>query len=347
MWSFIVLAYLIRGLAGYEEFLGQKLVVNPEAYMTVGQMISYHGYPNEEYEVLTEDGYYLTINRIPRGRKNIAVIDGKPVAFLQHGLLGEGRHWVENMANNSLGFILADAGYDVWLGNSRGTTLSQKHQSLSVDQEEFWNFSFHEMAMYDLPATINFILKKTKQKQLYYIGHSQGSTIGFIAFSAMPELSQKVKMFFALAPVVYVKHVPNTVLRFVSQFPQHSFKSRMDVYAAHYPETTSVKNLLHWQQMLTTGLFRWFDYGDKNQGIYKQSVPPSYQIEGMSVLTAVWSGGQDTLADPKDVELLLPGIVNLVYHRSWSDWSHWDFVWGLNAPQRMFFEILQVMERSG
>lgn len=34
--------------------------------------------------------------------------------------------------------------------------------------------------MYDLPATINFILKKTKKKQLYYVGHSQGATIGMM-----------------------------------------------------------------------------------------------------------------------------------------------------------------------
>lgn len=34
------------------------------------------------------------------------------------------------------------------------------------------------MAKYDLPAVINFIEQKTGQKQLYYIGHSQGTTIG-------------------------------------------------------------------------------------------------------------------------------------------------------------------------
>lgn len=48
--------------------------------------------------------------------------------------------------------------------------------------------------------------------------------LGFIAFSAMPELSHKIKMFFALAPVIYVKHVPNLLLRFLASLPQHSFK---------------------------------------------------------------------------------------------------------------------------
>lgn len=38
--------------------------------------------------------------------------------------------------------------------------------------------SFHEMAMYDLPACINYILQKTGQEQLYYVAYSQGTTAG-------------------------------------------------------------------------------------------------------------------------------------------------------------------------
>ena len=37
------------------------------------------------------------------------------------------------------------------------------------------------MAMYDLPAMINFVLQKTGQKQIYYVGYSQGCTIGALA----------------------------------------------------------------------------------------------------------------------------------------------------------------------
>ena len=49
------------------------------------------------------------------------------------------------------------------------------------------------MAEYDLPAIIDYVLEKTKQKSLYYVAHSQGATVGFEAFSENKTLAKKVK----------------------------------------------------------------------------------------------------------------------------------------------------------
>lgn len=72
-------------------------------------------------------------------------------------------------------------------------------------------FSYDEMALYDLPATVDKILSITGASDLFYVGHSQGGAIGYAGLSADPSLASKVKMFAALAPAVYVKDMRSPV----------------------------------------------------------------------------------------------------------------------------------------
>ncbi|RXM32163.1 Lysosomal acid lipase/cholesteryl ester hydrolase [Acipenser ruthenus] len=391
-WLLLGVVVLIHGAVQCEDIFEQDL--DPEVNMNISQIISHWGYPTKEHEVVTEDGYILSVNRIPYGIKNKGSKEPRPVAFLQHGLLAAGSNWITNLPNSSLAFILADAGYDVWIGNSRGNTWSRKHVTLRPDEDAYWAFSFDEMAKKDLPAVINFITKSTGQEQIYYVGHSQGTTIAFIAFSTMRELASKIKMFFALAPVATISYStsPMTKLSIFPEFlawelfgkkvffPQSTLikwfatgfcsherldvlcgniffvlcgfdeknlnMSRTPVYTTHCPAGTSVKNMLHWRQMAKSGKLAAFDYGWRgNMAHYNQSTPPLYYIRDMKVPTALWYGGHDTLADAKDVDVLLKKIPNLVYHKDIPHWEHLDFIWGLDAPELMYNEIVKLMNQ--
>ncbi|XP_063128001.1 gastric triacylglycerol lipase isoform X2 [Rattus norvegicus] len=312
--------------------------------MNISQMITYWGYPCQEYEVVTEDGYILGVYRIPHGKNNSENIGKRPVVYLQHGLIASATNWIANLPNNSLAFMLADAGYDVWLGNSRGNTWSRKNVYYSPDSVEFWAFSFDEMAKYDLPATINFIVQKTGQEKIHYVGHSQGTTIGFIAFSTNPTLAKKIKTFYALAPVATVKYTQSP-LKKISFIPTFLFKSRFDVYLGHNPAGTSVQDFLHWAQLVRSGKFQAFNWGSPSQNMlhYNQKTPPEYDVSAMTVPVAVWNGGNDILADPQDVAMLLPKLSNLLFHKEILAYNHLDFIWAMDAPQEVYNEMISMM----
>ena len=66
--------------------------------------------------------------------------------------------------------------------------------------------SFDEHALIDLPYMIDKALSVSRQSNLYYIGHSQGTTMGFAGFTHNKTLASRIKTFFALAPVAYSKY---------------------------------------------------------------------------------------------------------------------------------------------
>ncbi|XP_071792325.1 gastric triacylglycerol lipase-like [Asterias amurensis] len=207
---------------------GPSDVTDPEVNMNATELITSKGYPCEEHAVTTDDGFILGLQRIPYGRDETPVPPSnqtngtqparkRPVVFLQHGLLCSSTNWLTNLANQSFAFILADAGFDVWLGNVRGNIYSLKHTHLSPDSEEFWDFSWDEMAAFDLPAMVDHALAVSGQEHLYYVGHSQGSAMAFAELSTNKELSEKIKMFFALGPVTTVGHMTSP-LRYLSPY---------------------------------------------------------------------------------------------------------------------------------
>ncbi|XP_058154821.1 lipase member K [Dasypus novemcinctus] len=395
MWQLLAAACWILLLGPLYGCNGKGSNTNPEAKMNISQIISYWGYPCEEYDVVTKDGYVLGIYRIPHGRRCSKTAAPKPVVYLQHGLYSSASIWICNPPSNSLAFLLADICYDVWLGNSRGNTWSRKHLKLSPKSSEYCAFSFDEMGKYDLPATIDFIVEKTGQERLFYVGHSQGTTIAFIAFSTNPELAKRIKIFFALAPITTVKYTrsplksltslsrqeikalfgdkllyhpsfstffatkvcnkklfhricSNVLFAFTGFDPRNLNVSRLDIYLSQSTSGTSIQNMLHWAQAVKSGQFQAFDWGSPEQNMkhFYQVIPPLYNVSKMDIPTAVWSGGQDRVADIKDTENLLPQIVNLIYYKHIPYYNHVDFYLGLDAPQEIYQDLITLMEEG-
>ena len=166
-------------------------------------MIAAAGYTPETHVVVTEDGYILYIHRI--------VGDG-PTIFCQHGLEDSSATWLlKGPDAGAPGFRLAEAGYDVWLGNYRGNKYSREHTSLDPGSKDFWRFTWDEMAKYDLPAMLNFTLDHTGKEKIYYMGHSMGTTT-YMAMNSMDQSwGDRVELAVLLAPVGYMTHMQSPI----------------------------------------------------------------------------------------------------------------------------------------
>nr|CAH7747960.1 unnamed protein product [Callosobruchus chinensis] len=182
-----------------QSFLQQlpELTLKAKAYTTIDIALR-DGYPVENHYVTTSDGYILNMHRIPRGKSGRR---NNRVALLQHG------------------YMLADEGYDVWLGNARGNMYSRNHTTLDPDKNmTFWDFSWHEIGLVDLPAMIDYILEQTGTDGLYYAGHSQGTTVFYVMAAERPEYNRKIKAHVSLAPVAYLSHVTSPVIKLVGMW---------------------------------------------------------------------------------------------------------------------------------
>ncbi|KAH3764213.1 abhydrolase associated lipase [Pelomyxa schiedti] len=148
----------------------------------------------EQHKVTTSDGHILTLYRIFR-KENLDSPGFIPI-FCQHGVLQNAGVFVAN-ATHSPAWYLADRGFDVWLGNSRG--VFPEHTHLSSRDPRFWDFTLDELGMYDFPEMVHYVSTVTK-KQIVVMGHSQGASQAFIAFQAGKVPLEEVSMMVALAP---------------------------------------------------------------------------------------------------------------------------------------------------
>lgn len=176
----------------------------PSAGSLCSHLIEPAGYPCTEHTIQTEDGYLLALQRVASRIGNLRVQPGPPV-LLQHGLFMAGDAWFLDSAKQSLGFILADHGFDVWVGNVRGTRWSHGHLIFSEKNKEFWDWSWQELALYDLKEMIQYISSLTNSK-IFVVGHSQG-TIMSLAALTQPHISEMVEAAALLCPISYLDHI--------------------------------------------------------------------------------------------------------------------------------------------
>lgn len=203
-------------LSPFQTIQADAADVTEEAKLGPADLMRKFGYNVEVHKVATEDGYILEVDRIPYPPTGSAQ-NGRPAILLVHGILANAVSWVSNLPSQSAGFLISDAGFDVWFINCRGEPLSNFHKTLTTTDTEFWNWTFDEIGRYDLSATIDYILNKTQLPKIGMLTTSRGFTSSAILLSLRPEYNDKVNILLGYAPVANLTHFTSPA-RFIAPF---------------------------------------------------------------------------------------------------------------------------------
>lgn len=117
--------------------------------LTAADAILRAGYPLEEHTVTTRDGYVLQLHRIPRR-------GARDVVFFQHGVLDTSLGWIVGGTGGSAALAAYDAGFDVWLSNTRANP-PRINVNPCRKGSKYWYYSANELSLCDLPAQIDHI----------------------------------------------------------------------------------------------------------------------------------------------------------------------------------------------
>lgn len=123
-----------------------------------------------------------------------------------HGFTDSGDSFVANK-HDSVAFIIARGGYNVWIGNMRGSKYALGHTKLNAHSDsEYWYFSWFDQSRYDIPAFIEHIKSTTGATNMTVYSFSLGTKQMFYNFEVnQTYFKQNVNFFVATGPLTLIK----------------------------------------------------------------------------------------------------------------------------------------------
>jgi len=239
-----------------------------------------------------------------------------------------------------------DAGFDVWLGNNRGTEYSQKHNKYTTADKEFWLYDWAEMGQYDGVANVTKVKEETGADKILYLGYSQGTTQMFYGLSKYEEsfYADNLLKFAAFAPCIRFaqdnKRVwERSIFRYDNLGIYHEGGldqiENSKKICTHIPwnckqslewlimQPSSVQSSLHYAQSSIEKRFQeyspTYEQGD--------TITPLIPLDSIDkVPIAMWVGSDDSLCDKTQAEDIRDTIGDAVkYYREIPGFNHMSF----------------------
>ena len=150
---------------------------------------------------------------------------------------------------------------------------------------------------------------------------------------------------------IYCKYFVGMCADFLGKFfgsdPENDNYARYDIIMAHEPGGTSILNMLHLTQFVSTGKFNKYDFGTKGNLLhYNQTTPPDYDLSNVKIPVHLFVGSEDAVVDQQDVQTLLNALaenpgVNYKLYKS----DHVTFLWGKDISF-YFNDLLSALQEN-
>ncbi|XP_042495389.1 triacylglycerol lipase 2-like isoform X2 [Macadamia integrifolia] len=324
-----------------------------------------HGYQCQEFYVKTEDGYVLNMQRISTsggGRSSGGSRGGgkkvnKQPVLLQHG---DGMTWLLNTPQQSLAFILADSGFDVWIANTRGTKFSRQHVTLSASQPG----TTIALASFTEGKLVDKLRSAALLSPVAYRSHLTTAIVAIAVKAYLYEINMLmgVEEFDPKSEAI-INSIHSLCMKsridchdLISSFTGENCclnASTLELFWKNEPQPTSTKNMVHISQSVRDGTFSRFNYGSPEMNFehYGQGWPPIYNLLNVprDLPLFLSYGGRDALSDVTDVEILLnkltfhdPDELTTLFIQ---DYAHLDFIMADNAKEMVYNALIAFLRR--
>jgi lysosomal acid lipase/cholesteryl ester hydrolase len=190
-------------------------ILHPDVWRNTTALAEAYGYMHETHTVTTKDGYILTLFRIPgKQGEDLKAGPRKVPLVIQHGIIVASDNLLIAGPPYAPGFFFVDQGFDVWLPDSRGNTYSREHVNYTVNDKEFWDFTFEDLGVYDQPAYLDYVSMVTGFEKVHFMGHSQGGTQMWAALTLDPEYyAGRLRSFVSLGAVSRLDTTRSSLVR--------------------------------------------------------------------------------------------------------------------------------------
>lgn len=137
--------------------------------------------------------------------------------------------------------------------------------------------------------------------------------------------------------------------------------SRLDVYATHWPDSTSVQNIIHWWEIKFRQLMKFFEKNawystfrslshfcriqNARSGKFADFYGVEYDPHNIPCPVAVYYGTSDYLAVPQDVQQLISRLPVVADSAEVTGFAHLDFVWSPTAYNTFYRKLLALLEK--